>query len=370
MNDNYVLLTGSKNNAGDFLIKHRAKQLFSTLRPDRSIIDIDRWNELTSEQLTTINSSKALILMGGPALQQNFYSGIYPLTSNLADIKVPIIMMGLGYKEHDGSWEKTSKYKLSDSSIVLLKRIDSNGYQSSVRDYHTLNVLLNKGIKNVIMTGCPALFDINYLAKAPVYPNKIKTIGFSLGVSYIESQTMDLQMKQCILKIKEYFNKSELTAYFHHSIYQLSRQQMEMVQWLKKNKINYKDISGSADNLIKAYSGCDLHIGYRVHSHIFSSSISKPSVLFAEDSRGRALQRVLGGLVLDACFPRENTFAKRISSKLGIYIEKYSASKNLLEDTILNLENEIKNGFPRMLITRKNIDLHFEQMKKFISQLP
>jgi len=31
MKDHYGILTGSKNNAGDFLIKYRAKQLFAAL---------------------------------------------------------------------------------------------------------------------------------------------------------------------------------------------------------------------------------------------------------------------------------------------------------------------------------------------------
>lgn len=43
MKDYYVILTGSKNNAGDFLIKCRAKneKLFAALRPDRDIVDLD-----------------------------------------------------------------------------------------------------------------------------------------------------------------------------------------------------------------------------------------------------------------------------------------------------------------------------------------
>ena len=51
MMDQYVLLTGGKNNAGDFLIKHRAKQLLAALRPDRALIEYDAWKPLTAEQL-------------------------------------------------------------------------------------------------------------------------------------------------------------------------------------------------------------------------------------------------------------------------------------------------------------------------------
>lgn len=71
MKEYYVILTGSKNNAGDFLIKYRAKLLFSSLRPDRDIIDLNAWEPFDSDRLEVINRSKALILMGGPALQKN-----------------------------------------------------------------------------------------------------------------------------------------------------------------------------------------------------------------------------------------------------------------------------------------------------------
>ena len=93
MKDQYVILNGSKNNAGDYLIKYRAKQLFSEIRPDRKIIDLNAYEKLSKEKLEVINSSKALILMGGPALVRNMVPKVYPLTGNIDDIKVPIIMM-------------------------------------------------------------------------------------------------------------------------------------------------------------------------------------------------------------------------------------------------------------------------------------
>lgn len=371
MKERYVILTGGKNNAGDFLIKHRAKTLFAVLRPDREIIDYDAWKPFTPQQLETVNSSKALILMGGPALQYNMRPAIYPLVSDLSRVKVPVIMMGLGYKDPEGSWENSSNYKLSSASMELLQKVESSGYMSGVRDYHTLNFLLKKGLKNVIMTGCPALYDLNFIGKNPVYSAPIKKIAFSLGVSYLNSDNMYSLMKDAILKIKDAFRQYEFTVYFHHAINKSVPKQEAIVRWLEKNKIHYLDISGSADNLMKVYSESDMHIGFRVHSHIFSCSISKPSVLFTEDGRGKGLYTVIGGMVFNAYKPIIYTLKRRIKSKLGIKIEDtFIPYKNLPEDTICNLNYEIENDFPRMIITRKNIDAHFEMMKKFLSQLP
>jgi hypothetical protein len=44
----------------------------------------------------------------------------------------------------------------------------------------------------------------------------------------------------------------------------------------------------------------DFHIGYRVHSHIFSLSQRKASILIAEDSRGVGQVAAMGGTALSA----------------------------------------------------------------------
>ena len=98
----YVLLTGSKNNAGDFLIKDRAKALFALLKPSIKLIDFDAWEILDEKKLEVVNNSKALILLGGPALQKQMYPKIYGLCDNLNDIKVPIITMGIGWYSKQG----------------------------------------------------------------------------------------------------------------------------------------------------------------------------------------------------------------------------------------------------------------------------
>jgi len=100
----YVTLTGSKNNAGDFLIRYRAHNLLKALRPDREIVDYNAWEKLDEEKLAVINKAQALVLLGGPALRQNMYPEVYPLTDDLSKIKVPITIMGAGWKKEPGYW--------------------------------------------------------------------------------------------------------------------------------------------------------------------------------------------------------------------------------------------------------------------------
>ncbi len=378
----YVTMTGGKNNAGDFLIKHRAFKLFETLRPDRNIIDYNEWEPIDDKKLKVINGSKALILLGGPGVLPHMYPNIYPLRENLDDIKVPIIMMGLGWKDVQGDWVNTYKIKFSEKTKQLLNKINNSGYFSSVRDYHTLNALQINGYKNILMTGCPAYYDLDFVEKGFDAPTEIKKVAFSLGVSFIQSAVMEQQVKDIILNLSEKFSQEQFQVVFHHSIskeklkaaYKNSTDRFFLkhnafVDWLKENSIEYEDISGSAQSLIYYYSNIDLHIGYRVHAHIFMNSIAKASILLSEDGRGKGVRCAIGGTVLDAYHGYKNSLISKISSRLFAY-DRFVANPYLGDEILRLIEHEKRTGFSRMKGARQVIDVNFKTMERFIAQLP
>jgi exopolysaccharide biosynthesis predicted pyruvyltransferase EpsI len=378
--DYYVLLTGGKNNAGDFLIKHRAKKLLKELRPDREFKDFNSWEPFDEEKLEIVNNSIGLILTGGPALQRNIYPGIYKLTSDLSKIKVPIISFGIGWKSANGNWENINNYKLNDESLPLIHRLAESGYKSSVRDYHTMHVLQNYGMNNVVMTGCPALYDLDSIGK-PIDVDTIDKINFSLGVGFIDSKNMERSVKDILIKLKEHFSHKKLSVKFHHSIdkkflntpdasSKLYQNNVRFSKWLESIGIEYEDISGSAQNLIDSYTNSDLHLGYRVHAHIFMSSISKPSILIAEDGRGKGLRALLGGIIFDGFTKRNDSFIDKAIDKAGLPKDRFEVDDNLSQLILRTLDSELENGMPRLKSVRSNIDLHFEVMKSFIKQLP
>ncbi len=381
MKNQYTILTGGKNNAGDYLIKYRAKQLFKELRPDREIIDFNAWEEFDNEKLQTVNESKAIILLGGPSLQKFMRPNIYKMTKNIDDIKVPIVSMGIGWKSISGNWEDTYEYPLSDESIDLLNRINNSGYLSSVRDYHTLNSIRFKGFENFLMTGCPAYYDLDYVGQS--YQNlSINKVAFSLGVSFIYSSSMEKLMKENILECKKKFEDKEFEVIFHHSLdkdkffsthgstLKHNQRHNEFAKWLEEQNIKYIDISGSAENLMNYYNNVDLHIGYRVHAHIFMNSISKFSVLISEDGRAKGAKEVIGGIVLDGFVRFKNDFFSKILNRLLNGYDKFEANEYLTKEIIANIEYEKKIDFIRIKNSRIQIDNNFEVMKQFMRQLP
>jgi len=380
MKNQYVLLTGGKNNAGDHLIKLRAKQLFNWIRPDIRILDLNGWEKLSDADLEEVNRSKALILTGGPALQNRMFPNVYALRENLDEIKVPILTMGIGWYSHKGEWKDTHNYTLDENSLILLEKVNNSGYMSSVRDYHTLNILHSLGMKNFLMTGCPALYSQDHIGTKFLNRFQVKKIAYSLGVSMKMSKSMYTQMQNVLLTIRNLFPQAEIEVVFHHSPTEtylkthgankaLYEVQKKYISWLINNQFNYIDISGSAKNLVNYYSNVDFHIGYRVHAHIFMSSISKPSVLLSEDGRGKALEKVLGGVILDAYTHVTNSLLFKVLNKLSINMDNYISNHFLEEDlrSIISYELEygVKFSQPRLEINR-----HFNTMKMFIEQLP
>lgn len=382
LKDQYIILTGGKNNAGDFLIKYKAKRLFAALRPDRAIVDWDAWKPLTQEQLAEINQSKALILLGGPALQGNMYPGVYPLVDDLDSIKVPILTMGVGYKEENGHWHNSSVYPLTERSLGLLKRIDSNGYQSSIRCYHTLNAVLNKGFKNFTMTGCPALYELDHVGKTAVAPSSMQKIAFSLGVSYYQHEGMRRQMLQLIEGLARQFGKDKLTVYLHHKLDLNDMKHRSMLESIERLGVNYENISGGEQALVKVYGECHYHVGYRVHAHVHASSMSRPSILLNEDARGKGFYTVMGGTIIDAYYtlPRFNRQEASLMYKAMGGVKKLVSLLNkqlpmepyehLTKDVLLHMKYEMEHGYPRLHQSRASIDAHYVQMKRFIEQLP
>lgn len=380
--EQYIVLTGSKNNAGDYLIKYRAKKLFQEFRPDREIIDYNAWEKFDQTRLDEVNDSKALILLGGPALQSPMRPKIYPMVDNLDDIKVPIIMMGIGWKSINGSWDDTYQYPLTEESIDLLKKIDQSGYQSSVRDYHTLNSIRFKGYTNFMMTGCPAYYDLASIGEDIKVSDELNKVSFSLGVSFMESTSMKIQMQNIILQLKERFKEKTFEVVFHHSLEKGKFLQThnatskhvnahnEFAQWLTTHDIDYVDISGSAENLMNYYSNVDLHIGYRVHAHIFMNSISKFSILLTEDGRGKATKDVIAGIVIDGCSKVKMDLVSKILGKLTKKYDRFEANNYILKELIENIDYERKINFSRLKASRKLIDTNFNIMKSFMKQLP
>lgn len=290
-----VTLTGAFKNSGDYLIGHRARALLAN-HTGHEIVDINR-KELTDDSYRTINQASALLLTGGPAYQKRIYPDIYPL--DLERIEVPIIPYGLGWK--GGLNQKPEEFKFEPQAEQFVRSIHEGKLFSSARDHQTVEILNRLGIDNVLMTGCPAWYDESKLATDFAKP-EITHLVFSMP-AVPQDQVLPL-----LRYLAKKYSKAKKTLAFNAGYKSTrSKDAGKITRWnylvaLQAKALGFSSVSFESDfaKFQEVMGSADLHLGFRVHSHIFSLSQRIASALIAEDSRGISQLEALGAPVLTA----------------------------------------------------------------------
>ena len=360
-----VLLHGCKKNIGDFLIHDRSKSLIQTALPQYDIIELKSWEPLDSH-VEKINSAKALVIGGGPGIQEDMYPSTYPLVKILDDIKTPIVTLGVGWKGVPGdSLTIYRDYTISSQSIALLQKMKAIG----VRDIYTSRTLKRMGISNVSFNGCPVWYDQRYIGKRMDIPKKISQIVITPSQNALfHGQSVDL-----VKEVRSLFPQATIYVSFHRGIepdkytsQSESTNIKKMVSEMKQYNVIIKDTSYNLEN-IAFYEECDIHLGYRLHAHIDFLSMRKPSFLLHEDGRGNGFSDTIG-------LPGINAWTRRFgSSKVA---NTSVLPKNLLmtinpfavSEAIDYLNEEIETGFLRFHGIPQKIDSMYEKMNSFIKE--
>lgn len=294
----FALLTGALKNAGDFLIDRRGAQLIRHVYPNAELFIYDRCKSL-EPYLYEINGMDALIFCGGPAYIPRLYPQGFPLAADLDRIQVPMFALGLGWFGSSNAYKALYRYHFEELTLELLKRIESDTKTLGCRDWYSVSVLRNNGIYSGKMTGCPAWYYPEYLNQdgfSHTDPGKIRKICLSepANTKYLG------QLADIAAYMKKLFPKAEMKAVFHRGIQADaytdsadSRQLVQTAEFLQNMGIACTDISYGQEGF-SIYDDCDLHIGFRVHAHIYNLSRRNISILIEEDGRGAGVNRALG----------------------------------------------------------------------------
>lgn len=328
-----ALLHGAYLNSGDFLILNRTRKLLKHCYPDCIINEYYRNTEL-DEQLEEINNNDILIFAGGPAYGNGFYPATAPLVKNLDDIKVPMMMIGLGWWGSDSYVDTIYSYQFSDEMKKLLNRVTNDSKILGCRDYFSCDVLRNNGYVDVAMTGCPAWYDIENVDITKYTGKKIADVD-KICISDCANINNYENVITLITFIKKFFGEKDI-YYVCHRGYPMP--QLGIDKFFEKIGVKMIDISNSADGF-KIYDDCDLHIGFRVHAHIYNLSKRKLSILIEEDSRGGGVDQALGLPRICANNPiiSENKLRYISNNKICYQIEDYLL--NLDSNNYIVMEN-------------------------------
>ena len=295
--DKIVTLTGAFKNAGDYLIGHRARNMLNAHVP-AEVVDVNR-REITDSHYELFNSSRALLLTGGPAYQDKIYPGVYEI--DLSRITVPVLAYGLGWKGKLG--QEPQDFRFTPEATEFVQQIHSDKTRfSSARDHLTLAMLAANGVDNVAMTGCPAWYDETKLAMDYSFNKDPQVVVFSMpAVPQAQVPAILAKLAKTYPRAKRFLSFQAGYASTH------SKKGAEYSKWNRlmmfRGRLHgFKPIefAGNFPKFEQFMSTVDFHIGYRVHSHIFCVSQRKGSILIAEDSRGVGQVAAMGGVALSA----------------------------------------------------------------------
>tara|TARA_Y100000589_G_scaffold81031_1_gene74935 strand:+ start:2315 stop:3340 length:1026 start_codon:yes stop_codon:yes gene_type:complete len=315
----YLVLTGEKNNFGDFLIAQGVKKIFQNfIEKDIKVFFQNRHSPLNETQILEFDK---IILAGGPFFKKQLL--INNLSLRKAELFLEkIILFGGGWKPIIGDETDRLNYLYDKRSIKIL---DSISTPIGTRDFDTLFNLSKNGIQNVSYSGCPAWFAKNSFQDKIIFdeiPNNPVCLCTAPQTDHLQLQFRKLlcSLTKQGYRIKAAFNKGFETS-----------EQKYTKEWILENLNIYSYDTSGPSTFPEIMNSCDLHIGFRVHSHIYSLISFIPSLLIPEDGRGLSINRLFGFSRLHA-FKRSNN-SIIINENLVNEIEDLIVNTNISENS-------------------------------------
>jgi len=339
-----ALLHGAKKNVGDFLIFNRCRDLAGHFLNQNDFIEYERWRPL-DEHIAAINRTDGIVLCGGPLYARNMYPKIMPFVSRLEDIKVPIVPVGIGW--HSKNNFSFENFRFDTKTLEFIRQIHSRIVYSGVRCPDTLAILNKHRIDNVLLTGCPALYDLKSMGKP------LQAYGHINRIVVSDPADLSLYLKVIglIRRIKKVFTGVEINFCFHRGIQPDGYTSLKTSLAARLLKVMVKsfgclvhDVSSSTEN-IEFYRECDLHIGFRVHAHVFFASIRKPTFLLQEDGRGIGMSKLMG--VGDVNARRPNAVAHimdRVERSVEVGFRNFAHIPDLIDEKFLTMRKVFKGS--------------------------
>lgn len=290
-----ILLSGAIKNSGDYLITERTRRLLEHVYQDAEIVKIIG-NYPLGAKLDEINSADAMVIAGGPSYTKKLYPRDIPLVEDLNTIKPKIFILGSGWYGNLTTDSEIFNYRFEESSKDLLRRVEKDSKFLGCRDYYAVRVLRANGFTSGVMTGCPAWFDIASIGKRYTGNGEIKKILIS---DPADIRSFGDQSLQVVKYVKKKFPNATVEYIFHRGTKhdKFTPKNVadcidKVITELNQLGVTYHDIAFGCEGF-KLYDDCDLHIGHRVHAHIYNMSIRNISILIEEDSRGAGVNEAM-----------------------------------------------------------------------------
>lgn len=299
-----------------------------------------------------------------------------PLTEDLNRVTVPIIPIGPGWNGENSSETAVANYSFTPKTHELLTRMNKDGVLSC-RDCYTESVLVKNGF-SALMTGCPAWYDLPNVERT-TFRSNLNLPYKKIAISDPGNPQNVKQAYKLVKLISERYPDADINFVFHRGITAdaftdsyFAKHYTWLLNALKSDNINVTDISYSHEGF-SIYDDCDLHIGFRVHAHIYNLSKRNISLLIEEDGRGAGVNETLK-------LPRITAYDMGLSSfmskrgfvpKLMKYLKRtrhmlYKTNSHMLEEVRIALDDAENNEYKNMLAAYKKMQQTYHVMEEYL----
>ena len=271
-----VLLDTSmdSDNCGDGIIMENCGLQLRGCVPVEQLEHIPTHRFLTKDELETLSASGMKILCGTNILSGHMRRyGLWKLGPEVAPYR-EVLLMGVGFDSIDEAFDGYTKKLLR--TILCKKGIHS------VRDSFSEKKLKSMGIKNVINTGCPTMWNLTPEHCAAIPKSKAKNVMCTL-TDYCRDEQNDKAMLDILLANYE-------TVY-------LWLQGSEDLAYIRQ--LGYEDNLVLVESTLKDYDAVltqdDLdYVGTRLHAGIRALSKGHRSLIISIDNRAACISADTG----------------------------------------------------------------------------
>ena len=311
------------SNRGDQAIQHSIEDLIRS-RIDVPIAHFSCMHELlNAKRIQQLNREASMLLIGSAGLYSN-----YPLESgwyfrckpeNFKKIQVPIVLFAIGCNRH---LEKDRFGPLRPKTLESIKAINEQAVLSGVRDYRTLEVLGQLGIKKASFVPDPGMFlhPSEYWSEVSVGINIAQHCRM---LEHYRPQLLEISAKLCWL-LDEKHIKPIFIAHdcLEHSLYLDLKKHYPNLTCYNENKP--REMMGLYHQLL-------FNVAVRCHSNIMSFGAGTPFISLMYDQKQVEFLKVIGFSELGIKINSQLTF--------NILKEKVNFVMNNLHEITIKMRN-------------------------------
>jgi hypothetical protein len=369
----YLLLHRALRNAGDSLIFERAKALLEAFRPDEAFVIAEGWRPLRDQlPVATIQAARAVIVAGGPGygngIEHRYPLGLDPATDP------PLVLLALGSAVVPGTDRQLAAFRFDPASKAFLDGIAARSPWLGARDDVTAGLLHDLGFENVLMTGDPAWYDLAVADAPSARPDRVDRLAFTPPAGPI----FFAQAVRLAKALRRAYPDAAGLIVHHRGVQRPFERLARELGW------STVDITGGAAGFAH-YDEVDLHVGYRVHAHLYRLSHGRPSWLVAEDSRGVGMLRTLGPLGIAGFADHDDGAIQRAAmrhlprvanayrpgfERLGLPAARLLGLPDIGDDLVARIAADRAAGHPLVVAAVERIGATLPTMRRMIEALP